>query len=278
MRKRNNISSIDIDRWLKKGLGQGKGKSYQPFFHVRDVPSTGRSSMVLGMKTGRIHHYLSDLEYSCHLLAEFSPKVTDIREQYALLQLKKTQRIATILGIRHPIYPGTKTPVVMTSDLVLTAGKGKNAKHSVICVKHSSALNPKNPKSHRAVEKLLIEKTYWDLKGVSWKLATEQNIPMTRVRNLDLLRTSLIAEEIDDLNSKLFEFVSVFEDTWKIDRSLNNILDKTGMAIKLDRRQCFHLFGRAVWLRLLSVDLDSEVIHHHMPLRLRPKDEQNDRN
>lgn len=104
--------SIEIVRkWIAKGDGQGEGRNYRPFFQVRDVPSSGRSRMLLGLKTGRVHHYLSDIEYYFHLMAEYEPQVVDIRERYALLPWEETLEIANELGIRHPTYPGTKTPV-----------------------------------------------------------------------------------------------------------------------------------------------------------------------
>ena len=35
-----------VDRWIAAGYGQGDGAGYKPFMYVRDVPSTGTSSMV----------------------------------------------------------------------------------------------------------------------------------------------------------------------------------------------------------------------------------------
>lgn len=223
--------------------------------------------MVLGLKTGRVHHYLSDLEYACHLLAEYAYDVADIREQFPLLPWNATQRIADDLGIRHPIYPGTKTPVVMTSDLVLTTRKGEGLSYTVICVKPSSATATENSRARRTMEKLLIEKTFWELRKTPWHLVTEQEIPRTRVRNLDLLRGSMMAGEIDWVNSYMEDFLSAFNSCWRTYRSLHEILAQVEAKTNLDQGQCFSLFSRAVWLRLIPVDLDAEVIHHDHPLR-----------
>lgn len=266
MKKRTPSPEL-VKSWIARGDGQGCGKNFRPFFRVRDVPSRGRSSMVLGLRTGRIHHYLSDLEYACHLLAEYRPDVCDIREQFALLPWEETQQIAEALGIRHPIYPGTRTPLIMTSDLVLTTDDetGKS-RYEVICVKPSSEIALENPRVHRTLEKLLIEKTYWDLRGIPWSLVTEQEIPMNRVRNLDLLRISMLSEELDWLNSHMKDFLTTFNAAWTTHRTLLRILDLIGKGIGLCREECFTLLGRAVWLRLLPVDLDKEVIHHDRPL------------
>lgn len=266
MKKRKGVTHTDVLRWIGQGCGQGRGLGYRPFFHVRDVPSRGRSAMVKGLKTGRVHHYLSDLEYACHLLAEYNPSVTDIREQFALLPREETQAIANSLGIRHPIYPGTTTPIVMTSDLVLTLDQESTQKYAVICVKSFSAIDPKTPRAKRTMEKLLVEKTYWDRRGIPWHLVSEKDIPKVRVRNLEKLRPSMAAEEQDHLNCQLTPFLAAFEQKWQPNRTLSGILNRISAQIDVDREGCFSLFAKAVWMRLLPVDLDAEVIHHDQPL------------
>jgi len=84
--------------------------------YVRDVPSEGTSSMVQSRITGRNHAYLSDHEFKVHLIAEYGRSTLDIREQFALLPWDETQSIASQIGIRHPIFPGTSTPTVLTTD------------------------------------------------------------------------------------------------------------------------------------------------------------------
>lgn len=266
MKKRKGISEEDVNRWLAQGHGQGVGKEYRPFFHVRDVPSRGRSSMVLGLKTGRTHHYLSDLEYACHVLAGYAATVIDIREQFALLTREETQKIAEGLCIRHPLYPGTKTPTVMTSDLVLTVSKEQVQTTAVFCVKPSSEMDPENPRSRRTMEKLLIEKTYWTQRETRWYLVTERDIPTIKVKNLDQLRMSMAASEIDWLNSHIDVFVSAFNSCWKKDGTFIYILTRVAKIMNLTKGECYSLFARAVWLRLLDVDLDTRVIHHDQPL------------
>lgn len=256
--------------WIKKGYGQGKGDDYRPFFKVRDVPSCGRSSIVRCLKTGRIHHYLSDLEYYNHVLAEFEPTVTDIREQYALLPWEETQEIADELGIAHPIYPATQTPIVMTSDIVLTYNDEGAEHHAVLSVKRSESLEPDDPTAQRTYEKLLIEKTYWQRRNIPWRVSTEENIPVTRAMNLDCLRTSMVARELDSLQKYMNGFLYSFNQHWSQSLPLNEIIRAVTVDLKLDDYLSFMLFGRAIWLRLLPVDLDSEIISHHYPLKRTP--------
>lgn len=262
MKKRKCISSGNVEQWIAEGYGQGAGKNYRPFFYVRDVPSQGRSSMVLGLKTGRIHHYLSHLEYSCHLLAEYLQPVTDIREHFALLPWKETQRTADSLGIRHPLYPGTNTPIVLTSDLVVNFGK----RVFVLCVKPLSKINPQTPRAQRTLEKLLLEKTYWERRGIAWQLITDMEIPRIRVQNLAQLRVCMVATELEHLTQHMNSFLAAFDLLWNHRISLRSILNRISAKISLTQENCYCLFGRAVWLRLLDVDIDTALIHHDLPL------------
>lgn len=272
---RTRVPSIGIvKRWIKKGFGQGEGKGYKPFFQVRDVPSRGRSSKVRCLKTGRTHHYLSDGEYFHHILAEFEPSITDIREQYALLPWEETQEIAYELGITHPVYPGTQTPIVMTSNLVLSYCCNGVDRETVLSVKQSADLDPKDdpmdPQIQRTYEKLLIEKIYWQRRDITWCVSTEKNISLSRAKNLDSLRTSMVARELDWLQEYMNEFLISFNRYWNHSRTLNEIISAVAVDLKLGDYQSIILFGRAVWLRLLPVDLDSEIINHHYPVKRAP--------
>ena len=61
-RRRYSFDEARIARFVKEGRGTGAGATYKPWLTIGDVPSEGRSHRVLGLKTGRLHHMLSDLE------------------------------------------------------------------------------------------------------------------------------------------------------------------------------------------------------------------------
>lgn len=271
MRKRHGATPENVDAWIRRGDGQGEGRNFRPFFRVRDVPSRGRSHMLVGLRTGRTHHYLSDIEYGYHLLAEFANKVIDIREQFALLPRDETQSIASDLGIRHPVYPGTHTPIVMTSDLVLTIADPWKPRLCVISVKAASQLDRKNGGYQRVLEKLWIEKNYWTSRNVPWALCTDDMLPKTRVRNLGLLRSAMVSKEFDWLNPRLCEFASLFADSWSARRPLNDLLAATSRGLAIEIHETFALFARSVWLRLLPINLDAAVISHTLPVTLENK-------
>ncbi len=53
---------------------------------------------------------------------DWAPSVVDIREQFPLLPIEDTLRIAERLGYRHPRHPQTRRPIVMTTDFLVTIG------------------------------------------------------------------------------------------------------------------------------------------------------------
>lgn len=248
------------------GLGQGSGLEYKPFVFVRDVPSKGRSSIVEGLKVKRTHHYLSDIEYAYHVLAEFSDSVIEIREQYALLPVEETLQIADELGVRHPVYPATGGPRVQTSDLVLTLQSRNDQALHVLCCKLASDVDPRNPTAARTLEKILIEKTFWERRNVPWTLALDTMIPENKFRNLDLFRSSMVAQELDHLNNKLSAFLSVVRMHWSVEITLNQILGIMSEELQISTDESFCLLGRAIWTKKLAVNLDSTLIAHESPL------------
>ena len=259
--------------------------SYKPFFKVRDVPSKGRSRILRGLKVARDHHYVSDIEYLCHLLVEFSHNVIDIREQFALLPWRATQEIAEEIGYRHPTYPASSTPTVVTSDIVVTYLENGRKQLFVISVKRnlniqwnddgtlniSESLSSR--KDERIVEKLAIEKYYWDRLGIPWFLATIDNIPLRRAKNINFLRVSMVSKELDQLMPRMQDFTHAFLDNWSKERALTAILGRVAQKMNLTENHCFHLFGRAAWMRLLPVDFNSHKMGHQQPVRLMSDDE-----
>lgn len=266
MSKSRNPSEKAIAGWLKRGLGQGNGINYRPLFFVRDIPSDGRSAMVEGLKFKRTHHYLSDIEYAYHILSEFSDSVSEIREQYALLPRDETQEIAKMLGVQHPIYQETGILRIQTSDLVLTLNNAVEPALHVLCCKAAADIDPNNPKAVRTLEKILIEKVYWERRDVPWTLATDAMIPKNKFQNLDLFRSTLSAKELDHLLPRMPEFLDLFRNNWTPSITLNEILNFIAERMSFEIDHAFNLLGRALWTKLLRFDLDASTFAHEHPL------------
>lgn len=177
-----------IAEMVSSGHGRGVGKDYLPWIHVRDFSSRGTSRRAPSNKTGRTHQLLSDVEYDLFLLLEWSREFVDIREQYPL-DRDLTQDVARSLGIKHPCYPNTHVPTVMTVDFLCTrATQGEdefvafNAKRKEEAEDESSLL------------KLEIQRASLELLNIPHHLVYHSDLPSQKVRNIDWIRDSLVKE------------------------------------------------------------------------------------
>lgn len=245
-----------VNKWIKAGFGQGEGKDYKPFMYVRDVPSQGTSNMVHSRITGRRHDYLSDHEFKVHLLAEYGRSTLDIREQFALLPWEETQSIAARLGIPHPRIPGTPTPTVMTTDLLLSLKRSDGVELVAVSAKLSKDLTDRN------LEKLLLERLYWNRRGIRWILATEENIPATRASNLKFFENALNDDRGAKSGITPADFSRRFEQNWSPALSFNHVMSKTIESMGVDVHTGHTLLGQAVWSRDSRIDIDTNKLTH----------------
>lgn len=255
------VTESNIGQHLKKGYGQGYLQDYKPWIKVNHFSSQGRSHRVLGFKTGRIHHLLSDLELKLFTLLDFSDKVTDIREQYPLLDvgsptIEVTKGIALNLGIKHPGVRGIN--IVMTTDFVITTGQDN--KIIARTVKPSESLD------ERTLEKFEIEKNYWHKLGVEWAIVTDKELcNLTVFNNFKNLKDSyryVVHENIDfSLLAKVYE---IFGDM-HLKYSESNL---SKCALEID---CILAFEEGTSLRIIKYLMATKAILFDLSLPLHKK-------
>ena len=184
---RRKTSEDAIQKLVREGKGQGELAEYQPWLTVRDVPSRGLSTRCKGWKTGRVHHVLSKLERKYFYILEWSKIVIDIREQYPLLPLVDTLAIAKQLAFDHPAIPNkddskTLEPIIMTTDFLITILIDGKRVERARTVKYAADLQ-----SPRVLQKLEIERRYWEARQINWGIVTEHDIPTVFSDNVELL-------------------------------------------------------------------------------------------
>lgn len=258
--KRRRPTEQAVLRWIKQGYGQGCGPNYKPLLYVRDVPSSGSSNMVQSQITGRIHHYLSEGEFQVHLLAEHSPKTVDIREQFALLPWSETQWWAKKLGIKHPIYPGTSVPVLMSTDLLISLKEPDGVQLVAISVKQSSDLDK------RTLEKLLLERVYWNRRGINWLLITEKDIPQPRAKNLAFFEIALREAISANIGVDASVFSEYFQSILKQEQTYIEALSSSCQRWGLSNNDGHLLLSTAIWRHQSRIDIDATEISHNQPL------------
>ena len=226
-KKQYGNSEAKNQRWIKEGRGSGRGREYKPWLTVRDLPSEGRSHRIFGHKSQRTHHLLSDLELAVFLLLEWSTKTTEIREQFPL-NIDDTVSLAAEAGLAHPSLRGVKQ--VMSSDFLVNTSDHINPKF-VLQAKYEEALQ-----DYRTVEKLELERRYWEKKTIPWMLVTEKEIPKVVFQNISWLYPAQRAEleELAMLNKVDFYAHHFYKNP---DETLIAIAKKLDMAYDLPAGQ-----------------------------------------
>jgi hypothetical protein len=194
-KSRRKTDERTIQKLIQEGRGQKELADYLPWLTVRDVPSRGLSTHRKGWKTGRVHHVLSKLERKYFYVLEWSKVVVDIREQYPLLPLDETLAIAKHCEFNHPAIPNkddpkTLDPVVMTTDFLITLMvDGKRIEHAR-AVKYAADLQ-----SPIVLQKLEIERRYWETRQINWGIVTEHDVPFVVADNVELLYPNRYLDE-----------------------------------------------------------------------------------
>lgn len=168
----------------KRGMGT-KGE-YIPWIKVHEFPSKGNSSRPPGFITKREHHFLSNLEAGLFYVLDLNPNISDIREQFPLRDLSLIEEICSQSGIRYPKHSKDE-PHILTTDFLIDF---KDGKQLAITIKPFKDLNS------RQLELFEIERRYWEANEISWKLATEEQLP-SRIYSLNC----------KDLHARLRDFL-----------------------------------------------------------------------
>ncbi|MDJ0658608.1 MAG: TnsA endonuclease N-terminal domain-containing protein [Crocosphaera sp.] len=207
-RNRYDWTQDKFERYVKEGRGTGTGKDYKPWITITDFPSVGRVSRLLGWKSNRIHHLMSDWESRLFYLLEWSNKVEDIREQYPLLNLDLAMEIAKEMGIKYPVNTKNNTPYVLTTDFMLTVQQGQQSVQVARTFKTIKDLSKK-----RTIEKLELERRYWRKHNIDWAIVTEEEIPKICASNIKWIHSDYhwnLSDEQNQIN--LYDFKNMLKE------------------------------------------------------------------
>jgi len=252
-----------IARYYKEGRGGGELGNYKPWLTIQDVPSDGRAHRDKGWKTKRDHHLLSDKEYAYFCLLDCSEDVIDIREQYPLNR-EITTEIADKLNMRHPLYSVTQTPIVMTTDFLITCRRGKEIINIARTIKMENELNKTS-----VIRKFEIERVYWEEQGVDWGIVTEKELHKEVIDNLKWMRSSfelfdfeelpfldLLLNELKEKKGSILNNLNRFDEQYSLERGAALTLFRHAIAnklIKIDLYKKFHLTGDLSTIEILEV-------------------------
>lgn len=232
---------------LAEGRGQGKLSNYLPWVRVQDFASRGTISRIAGSKTGRVHHFMSSSEKNYFYLLEWSDEVIDIREQFPLIDIELAIEIALAAGIQYPKDSVSGFPYVLTCDFMINTKSGLKAR----TIKCSSELSKR-----RTIEKLEIERRYWQRMGIDWKVVTEHDMSIVKIRNIEWLHPAsqlldIPAENIVDAIVRYHAGCShsIYETAAWTDKRFG-LLAGGGLQI----------VKRLLWKKIIPCDMDEKIL------------------
>ncbi|NLK96562.1 MAG: heteromeric transposase endonuclease subunit TnsA [Epulopiscium sp.] len=258
MAKRNlDWTEEKYQRFLKEGRGQGEGKEYKPWLTIQDFPSQGRVSRVFGLKSKRIHHFFSDNETRYFYLLEWNDRVVDIREHFPLLDIEKIIKDKDDLNLGKFVDKKSGTPYVFTTTF-LTTLRDIKGKYTYIArsIKASSELEKK-----QVIERLEIERRYWESKNIDWGLVTQKDIPVVKAKNIEWIHSAfedeenrgIGVEEKEHLSSLLMEKL---RDSVNPIRRITSSFDK---ELNLESGTGLFLFKYLIGSRQIKVNMDEKI-------------------
>jgi hypothetical protein len=180
-RRRYVIDEQKVRRFLAEGRGQGSLDTYDPWLHIQDVPSRGRSHRPFGIKTGRVHHQLSDGEWNSFLDLEYDDEVEDVQEQFPM-DRTETLLSARELGVKHPTTTDG-TPYVMTIDFLAVCRTATGVRFRPLTFKYSF-----DQLTTRDLELLAIARHYWRRRGLELELIDETSFNQSLLHNYGSVR------------------------------------------------------------------------------------------
>lgn len=256
--------------------GQGARQTFRPWLTVQMFSSFGSATRIPSFLFRRSIHTFSEIERNLYLFFEyagdrlptdsFEPesmralegKVTiegrlwDWREQLPIPR-EVTLASAERNRIRHPRYPKTGVPMVMSIDAMAVFRGGSEA---FIDGKTHTNLVDK-----RVMNKLRLHKAFAEYVQRPHYIFTEQSVPSRRLKNIDLVRSAMPKRgeiiEPRDLFSRHLDVVK------------NDILQGRRISISdfclhydttngLPRGTALRLVWCLVWNKNLRLDMEAE--------------------
>lgn len=219
---------------------------YEPFWRVEDVRSSGIKAKIAHFSTPeRVMHLLSQNELWMYLHLAQNSYIAEIYEQYAI-PLDFSIPIAESLGVKHPIYIGSKVPIVQTIDFVSILVDGTQVAHPV--KQESDAVR------ERTMEKLAIQHAYCELEHIDYQLVTSTELRTVKSENFEALFRHRNLEPF--LNSAFEVWLTNFFGCLSDNRHArtSQILDNSANFSGVTFQQAASFFYHALWTERVDMN------------------------
>lgn len=237
---------------IRRGRGVGERLGYKPWLSIRDVPSMGTSSSVLGIKIRRPVHTLSELETTYFFLAERAPNVVDIREQWPILDVDRTLRLCSDLGVRHN-YRGAY-PEPFTIDFLIT-----EENEDGISFRAASIKTPKDANDSKIQQRLAVEYAWCQEHGIAWTLIDTTSFNKTVLSTLRYIRGWF--QNHHEPNAQQADyFTQQFHSVYRPNITLQSLLATMTKRLGIDESAANNTFLYCAWSSRLPISLQHPLL------------------
>lgn len=243
---------------IRRGRGVGVGANYSPWIKARDVPSRGTSSVVRGVRSGRLHYFLSEYETIYFFLLERRSNTCDIREQWPILDIDRTLELCKSRRVHHPYRKGVPEP--FTIDFLITEYVPNGTAYRAATIK-----TPEDAMDPRVRTRLSIERDWLSEKGTPYFLVDTSEFSRTLLNSLRFIRAWYRQRFVPEVTQSL-EFSEAFRQKYSPNYTLGHQISTLARQMHLSLEGAQDLFRYCVWQGLFPVDL-RERIALDLPIR-----------
>lgn len=252
-KKLKMVTSTRQKAWYDHHRASILSGRYEPYWRCQDVRSSGIKVKVPHFKDKyRVIHLLSMNEMFMYQQIAWNKTIHEVYEQYAL-PLSETTAIAKEIGVQHPAYIDSKTPMVQTLDFYCLDKFGKKLGYAV---KEESWLE-----DYRTHEKLAIQEGWCAINEVEFEIVTSNELKTISSQNLEFLFYHRKLERLlfGVFKSWILNFFGAMTDD-RFDR-VAHIIEKSAEITGIPFQRAAHFFYHAIWVGLIDFDW-------HQPLAL----------
>ena len=215
---------------------------------VTTFSSKGRATRVYGYKTKEIHHIQSDNQLRVFLLLEWNDSVKNIKENVELKDLEIV--IEDIENLRLDKFRNKETGELyqLHTNFLVTIERNIVDEKVAISVKSLSELKRKT-----VIEKMEVERRYWNSKGILFYVVTEKQIDKQFEDNIKWVRETLMDRGIKDkreLGEKLYFFLQENEQV-----KLNKVLEEFDIDEGSKEGTALFIFRYLIAIKKVKVDM-----------------------
>ncbi|MBF9263337.1 TnsA endonuclease N-terminal domain-containing protein [Paracidovorax cattleyae] len=251
-----------LRRKIARGRGCRAGSSYLPWYTTREIRSMGNCDTPNSIRNGRQYELLSDFETLYFYLLERKQSVLDLREQFPIFDLARTQQLAAEFGIPHKRVG--RYPEPYTIDFLVT--ENIEDQH----VLRAASIKPPDIEFDAVTSaKLSIEHQWCEEQGIRWELIDLSTLPDPQVTlsTLRFLRRwRAHGWQPEPVLGKMVRdhFMHVYERNIP----LSTLLKRTAQRLRLKSEQAEDAFRYGAWAGDINISLNHEVALN-LPLVLR---------